>query len=338
MNASQVLHRVPPKVGESILGYLIRSAERNSLGGPREILSTLDLPQDGAIDWCHIPRLTEYLRCLPDELVQLGGIRETRGGLSSIWHFGESTCSAERFVRSRCEPVCPQCLAEHDFVRSCWGISLYTACAAHGARLVTMCDACKRPILSRRSRVAFCACGRDLRRLLPDRAETNETLVSAQIDRALEGETYQFSPPNTAIAVDRLSLLSLDGLLSTVWLLGQVLPALEQSRSVNGRLKPEFDTSSKICDAAIQTLSDWPTSFLAQLETVGSRPNPPGYSTSSRKWFAPLVRFFSESEQSSEMNFMKKAFEFALRQQYLKERKTGGVWASYQQREFDFDC
>ena len=332
----RVLFRVAPKVNESLWGFLIRVAENNGLDGPREILQTLLGSEDASASWEDVAAIAEYCRCLPDEICQLGGIPRVVDPGRFEWRFASHVISHERFIRAVTRPVCPQCLQESPHLRATWEISLYTACSKHGAALIDKCDACGKSLKKRRSRLAECSCGRDLRGLCAVKPEPSEMLVSAMIDEKFGGGDPGYVPNEYAPTVDKLSSLSLDGLLDTVWLLGCVVPALARSGVVNGRLKPDLQRATEISCCAMQTLSDWPRRFLDQLEVIGSRPNPPGYSSSAWRWFAPLLRFFDESGDREDVQFVRMAFEYALREHGRANGRISMQRVRNHQREFDF--
>lgn len=113
-------------------------------------------------------RLIETLLGLPyNELHKLALLRSSRLFLGSMVAVHRNGIDIPlSFIRYSADhgaetmPVCPQCLAEHTYIRQAWHLKPVTACAKHGCELIHHCPKCQSKInyLDNES-IAHCPCG-----------------------------------------------------------------------------------------------------------------------------------------------------------------------------------
>lgn len=155
-----------PKADESPLGYYRRLSATNALTSWKELAVMAEVSPSrtgllGVPD--HIATMLNMPREWTDRLAQLE--QELRA-LRSLHRSGR-------------DAVCPQCLAEHMYLRVGWEHAYVTACTRHRVRLVDRCSGCGSPLDLLREHIAQCGCGHELVSLPREQATDAELWLSA---------------------------------------------------------------------------------------------------------------------------------------------------------------
>ncbi len=261
--------RTPPLLGESLRGYLIRSATMNGLAGINGLTTSVVGRPIATFTPRLAIKLADYCRCDVPEFFQLSGIEYRDINGACLWQIGGHSITKGHFIRSTHQPLCPLCLQESPYLRNSWEVSLYTACSHHQSWLLDKCPQCSRRITIIRTVVDRCNCGFPFREAIPERADANNLLVSTLIDAHLQdGQSVLANRPwpLELTMVEHLSAMSLDTFLKVLWFFGHSLPGKENGGVGRGRGRPGINSSMELIKAAISTLSAWPYRFRKLLE------------------------------------------------------------------------
>lgn len=167
---SGLLATFAPEADEGPQGYFRRLAMNNGFRNWRGLLSTAGLNPSVNALWKNAHQLEHVL------------------GLEKIWldklldKSGESFGLNDPFFRrAECEPVCPACLGEGDYLRHHWSHGYVTACPRHVCALIDACPECHAALDNSRTSISLCNCGYDLRFSVAPVANESEVWVSARI-------------------------------------------------------------------------------------------------------------------------------------------------------------
>lgn len=167
---TSLLVKFPPHADESPSGYLKRLANENGLGSWHGLVRTAGLnPSINAI-WKNTKELTSVF------------------GLDSSWLStlfdpakSDSNLNDPFFHRMEREPICPECIAESEYLRHAWANCFVTACSSHKCRLTDECTECHTPLDGYRHGIAICNCGFDLRYQKTQKVSPAEIWLSARL-------------------------------------------------------------------------------------------------------------------------------------------------------------
>ncbi|MBS4049373.1 MAG: TniQ family protein [Alphaproteobacteria bacterium] len=150
---------VTPIVGESLLGLLLRLAERNGVHDPVAFLvecgGTHTTVSSLALSDSDISRLNA-LCGIPEGTLEPLAYRPIGKGLLNF--FGTGLRCEDLALQHR--RFCPACSAESAHHRAIWDLTISTACLRHGLALQDTCRFCSRPADWSFGSVALCPCGK----------------------------------------------------------------------------------------------------------------------------------------------------------------------------------
>lgn len=159
-----------PVDDESPHGYFRRLAMQNGFSSWRAVLSTAGLNPSMNAMWKNAKQLertlgldAKWLAKLLDQATQTSGL------------------NAPYFLRAECEPLCPKCLVEDEYLRHAWSHCFVTACPMHSCALLDICPECATQLDNFRQSIAICNCGFDLRFAKTHAASPNEIWLSARL-------------------------------------------------------------------------------------------------------------------------------------------------------------
>jgi hypothetical protein len=152
---------VPARPGESLLGFLLRLAERNHVRDPIAFVVDSDLPYSvteaiafRASDLTLLARRAGVKRRYLEEMAYW----PTAPGLVNF--MGRELRREDVTVQHR--RYCPKCLKSAPYHRAVWDLSVSTACIEHRVRLRDACS-CGERLTWQFGTPSFCRCGNDLR-------------------------------------------------------------------------------------------------------------------------------------------------------------------------------
>lgn len=223
---------LPPLLGESFLGFLMRLAEANGYAGVTELLSstlTFMQPATGRSP----SRAALEIRSQPDLLSLVGRIAV--GLASSTSQYAIQLLADDALFIEGCRvdfdawlgdyaQVCPQCLREHGFARDSWDLAAVAVCSKHHSALLDICGQCGKRLDWRRASLLSCGyCGADLRAMTTesvggsDGAASEDFEALAPFRLRLSDETDVVSLWDTAFRVLKSLALEIQHFKDEEW-------------------------------------------------------------------------------------------------------------------------
>ena len=211
-----------PHIGESGHGFLLRMAERNGIR-LHEFFAILTLNRRRRFKPEDAPALARLFDCGASDIVPLF---VTSGyGQYCVRRFNFYGYQVTRFyfLDQKHPKVCPRCLAEFGYANAIWDLSLFLWCPVHECALIDRCPACDRELSWFRPGIATCTCGGDLKSCIDRSALPWSAMALAVVlSRAMNdgcGQNLKY-PAEYKATISVLSVLSLDGVMRLIWVLG----------------------------------------------------------------------------------------------------------------------
>lgn len=168
MDDGQVVRPLPlrcaPHADESVSGFILRLAHRNSLDVPGAIVTASGIRR--------LPELfptAEQLATLASlagvELGDLEGMAASRIPVST--RKKASRLKGIRVPRNWLTTqrrACPECLTGSPYHRLIWDVVHVRACSIHSCELIHTCGECRKPLSWGRADLTRCSCGHDISR------------------------------------------------------------------------------------------------------------------------------------------------------------------------------
>lgn len=259
---AELLTRTPdPLPNESILGYVLRVAERNGYDSPWHVFRLAGYKQGQMrTAGLRVEGLAQILGKDPVLLarhayVGIGVDGKPLYQVSGVPVARSQLLSPLRLMRPH---VCVDCIEEHHATDACWELSAFVACPAHGHMLLKECPSCKRPLSWYRPGLLTCACGASLRNAQTEIAPPALLGLMAVLQRKVRGQSKPLDVELQAgMPVEDLENLDLRTLL-------HVYAVLE-------RLNTTALHTTVPIPAAAEVFGNWPIGFHGYLHRMGSR-------------------------------------------------------------------
>lgn len=311
LSAYRLIHRVEPFRHEDVIGFLMRVAERNHAGGPADLLSQITGSPNNSIQTRDLPKLAHYCRNTIDEVAQLSGVVQIMHGNAQAWHVAGEWVTKSSFVAVRRAKICPRCLLANTYIRGQWCLTLCTACAEHGVRLVSRCPACQRTLKWNRRRVGYCGCGFNLGNAPVVRCTDSEALMARLIfDRANEQVTLLgISSSLPVIQIEFLARLSLEGILKTIWFLGHCIGDMGFYGTGHGKSQPAIDTAARMIERAFELMNAWPDRLSEHLLALAQRTPSKSSASILDRLLGPAQHYVQEEMNTTELAGVKATYE-----------------------------
>ncbi|TYO61770.1 hypothetical protein FXV83_36315 [Bradyrhizobium hipponense] len=264
-STARLVMRSTPRLGESLLGFLLRVSDVNCCTGVPALLRLANLPRTFLTRPCVLKDLASIL----GGAISLNELEERvywRAAPKKGIKFVRATVSTVdvNFTHPR---VCPACLEEEGIVRQVWDLRVVTACWRHGFYLVDHCSQCGSRLTWRRKRLLQCDCGSELRRQSRDPAPEEVVAFTLLLETQLVNGTNWIDP-------FPLPLRTLGAICRAIWWFGAELASLERAQPL-AISKPRVLVSAKIVERGIECLERWPRSIeelLSQKHLAESNP------------------------------------------------------------------
>lgn len=309
-----LVRRVPPKVNESLVGYLMRAAEANRLRSRESILQSFIGTATRPPGLREVERLAEFTRCSVSEIAQLFGFEARLEGNSRCWRIGSEWITKRSFVSSRTLACCPDCLKSDPYLPGTWELSFYRTCAVHRAGLVHHCPGCGKPLRWTRRGVCICSCGFDLRRAECQPGSDSSWMLAQIIEHRLYPDFELTVPPAMpAHMVERLAGLTLDGLFKTIWFLGHCVAEFDVCAVGHGRSQLKGEHADRVIENAFSLMADWPQSLAERLAVIAARPKGNTKASFYRNVLGPVANYMDEEIVGDELAFLRSTYEFHIR-------------------------
>lgn len=306
--------RVPPKVNESLVGYLMRAAEANHLRSRESILQSFIGTATRPPGRHEIDRLAEFTRCSESEISQLFGFETRREENSPCWRIGPEWITKRNFVSSRTLACCPDCLKSDLYLPGTWELSFYRTCAVHQTTLVYQCPGCGKPLRWTRRGVSLCSCGFDFRGAQPQLGSESSWMLAQLIEHRLY-PGFELTVPSSipVYLVERLAGLTLDGLFKTVWFLGHCVAEYDACVVGHGRIQLKGEHADRVIENAFSLLSDWPQSLAERLAVIAAQPKGTKKASFYKNALGPVATYMDEEIVGAELAFLRSTYEFHIR-------------------------
>lgn len=166
---SGLIDLFPPEQDEGPVGYFRRLAMRNGYAGWRGLVRSAGANPTLNALWKNREQLMLSLSI------------EASWFASVLPKAQQDSLHDPFFIRTKSEPVCPECLSKYEYLRHAWSHCLVVACPVHRCRLIDQCPSCNSPLENSRNGIALCDCGYDLRYGKAPVASPIECWVSARL-------------------------------------------------------------------------------------------------------------------------------------------------------------
>lgn len=333
----RLIHRVVPNIHEDAVGFLIRVAERNHISGPNAVLANITEGRHLSIDTANLPRMAHYCRNYVEELLHLSGVEQHLSDGSRAWQVNGEWVSKSSFISARNVRVCSLCLQKQSYIRGTWSLSFYTACAQHGVRMLEQCPGCGRPLRWDRRRVSYCGCNYDFSAAPVTPVSGPSALMAQLIARRSSPSIVLQSKCIRVCEIEKLALLSLDGLCKTIWFLGHCIGELHQYGTGHGRLQPTIMEAETIMARAVDVLGDWPEGLGERLRALTQRSPSNSSSALLDRLLGPVQHYLNEELQAEELVFVRTAYEQHIRMLWRTFGRRHQLRNAGRQYELDFD-
>lgn len=290
--------RAAPVAGETILGFLVRLAERNgvhmglpfarSLGIP---FATLTMAATREFD---LASLASASRIPRSTLLAM----TYRSGQGRPLLFRGRPISRRALIFAR-RSFCPACLAEKPYHHDTWDLALSTACLRHGTLLSNKCHACGLTTGWRDSSIGTCRCGFDLSRS-PMRPIPDDALAAISEVHALFGADDVFDDLHSAPWPGVLRSLGAEEASSLMFHLGWY--ASGRSGIPRSLADPAFlDAVPSILGVGYRIGLDWPGAFHEFLSRHAVQAPAEGR-YGARKAFGPVLEWATSLDKESPLS------------------------------------
>lgn len=283
-----LLFNPEPYQGESVRGFLLRTAEANVL------------------------ERSSWLKNIPSEVerIQLM-IGPVLRGRAPDWLQDRSviekrSSTYQRLAGVRC---CPDCLAEHRYWRFEWEHVLYVVCHRHRRRMHDRCPSCMSKLKWERSELMRCSCGAAICDWRPAPVARDEEVelchhVAAALANEHGGMTGEIRGDFYPLLAS-LSLRDLEVLIVTFGAYGERMGNIERC----GPCKvAEIDDAHKLVRVAAHMLVNWPQRFNGVLREIGGYDEPDAQARESSRDFQNFVRAIRNRFNTAGLAFVVAAY------------------------------
>lgn len=253
----ELLLRTPdPFPHESLLGFVLRTAEENGYDSPWHLLALAGLNQAQMRSAAFpVDRLAAVLGKDASTLQAIAYHGQLPDGQREYRLLGHALGRGlnHRPLRLTKPAVCMQCIEEDGYAHACWDLSAFTACPRHHCALVDNCSGCGAGLSWFRPGLLTCRCGARLASTSGAAADPATVALMAVLQAKVRGESMVGLNNSSGLPLEWLSTVPLGTLLRLLQTLAK------------------FDTDAGDDPAsAAEILADWPNGFHAYLRRVGA--------------------------------------------------------------------
>lgn len=288
-----------PQLGESVLGFILRTSAQNGFLSPNKMLRYAGMTENEIRS--ARPPLDKLARLYGRSEVALRslGLDATEAGYNArqIPILGHSIHSM--FTRCKHAGLCIECVRNHGFIEAYQELKYAVACPQHGVKTLYQCPTCQQSLDWQRPDLNRCRCGADLGMVKPEIvADENlialvEVLRNKLLNLPLNTKTLN----SLGFAIEGLQGMSLNTLLSVIYRFG--LFNIETASP-----NPEWDA---VATTAL-VLSNWPHQFheyLAEVHAPKAKHEVSGLRGQYKRFYES---FFKNIEDSESLRFIRDAF------------------------------
>lgn len=286
-----LLVRPVPVTGESSQAFVLRVTEANAIGSPLRLCAL----EDGR----------SYLSG------QVSGLRGPVMGMRQLSAL-DSGGLALRYWNTRQPRFCPKCLAERAIWPSLWQLCFYVTCHIHRVRMVEVCAGCGGRLRWNRGSLTHCRCGMDIT------AAGTEPDLGACLKASADIAAAWCDGRDGGLR--KVRERRIEGFLHRIWLLGGYRLGTTRRAQKLSNLHC-VDEASRVVEAAMDALSDWPRGFFSLLDQTSRRYGRPSSPRLTDR-FGGLYKEIFAPERRKAFEDLREGFE-----QYVRQRWPGQLAA-----------
>ena len=262
-NNIRLLRRSSPMVGESILGYLSRTALANGIDKPSTLLELCQLDFSLPYRAANVAELTHILGTHAEEVLY-----RCYWPSAAFNRYSFLGIPVKKWMINLRRPrVCPQCLCECRIHLAIWDLAVVACCPTHGVKLMDHCPECGQDFDWVHTAIGHCVhCGYDCRHAVAKSAPEPALALTSYIQQLTNDSPAPNEPGNYSFPA--LRELGLSPTIELIMFLGA--HALGRGLGSGSWMSARLSASGmvRLVSAAAQVLGDWPKRFFLLLEAV----------------------------------------------------------------------
>lgn len=299
-----------PYKGESLPGFILRTAELNGYDSPNQMLNYAGLDENEMRSARpSLEKLAPLFGKTIDEFLtfKLDRLSKSKGRYVEV--MGHDIFSI--FTSCKHSRLCLECIRECGYVEGFFELKYAVACPKHRIKTIKNCNICHKPLKWHRLGLSKCGCGAELNRSSQDAVEDHSVIVLLDVlYRKLMGTPLNHkSMTACGFPSKALEQMSVQTLLSIIYRFG-----LFNSKS-NAE---DTDDEMRAIETTAKVFTNWPSQFHEYLDKIHG-PNVNFEFIGLRAQFRSFYEsFFKNIEHGQEMIFMREAF-FSFGEKYWKK-------------------
>lgn len=299
-----------PYKGESLPGFILRTAELNGYDSPNQMLNYAGLDENEMRSARPpLEKLAPLFGKTIDEFLtfKLDRLSKSKGRYVEV--MGHDIFSI--FTSCKNSRLCLECIREYGCVEGFFELKYAVACPKHRIKTIKNCNVCHKPLKWHRLGLSRCDCGAELNRSSQDAIE--DPAVIALLDvlycKLMGAPLNHKSMIACGFPSKALEQMSVQTLLSIIYRFGLF-------NSKDNAEDP--DDEIRAVEITAKVFTNWPTQFHEYLDKIHG-PNVNFEFIGLRAQFRSFYEsFFKNIEHSQEMIFMREAF-ISFGQKYWKK-------------------
>jgi hypothetical protein len=332
---------------ESLMGFLLRTAEMNVYQSPFALLGLSGLSESQTRN---IRPSIEIVASLygrpPEEFLEIDNNIPGNSSRSKGWKLiGKEVPSI--YINAKRPRICPECIQEKGYINQFWYLLHSIGCPHHARIAIDSCPNCGKKLSWCRPGLLTCACGHDLANERGENIEDPAILTMLRLLDAMMRGNISSNPDlnKHGFPLQDLESMSLSTLIGIIYRLQPKKPTRrskhkETTHTENNNSQLALTEGLKI---AYSMLSRWPHGLYDHLENLPAhKVNIESYSV-LRQFQSFYLSFFKSRLPDSEIAFLHKGFvsfgderwkgnafvDIRLAQRAKTERRSGGIaWLS----------
>jgi hypothetical protein len=332
---------------ESLMGFLLRTAEMNVYQSPFALLGLSGLSESQTRN---IRPSIEIVASLygrpPEEFLEIDNNIPGNSSRSKGWKLiGKEVPSI--YINAKRPRICPECIQEKGYINQFWYLLHSIGCPHHARIAIDTCPNCEKKLSWCRPGLLTCACGHDLTNERGEAIKDPAVLTMLQLlDAMLRGDLSSHPELRKhGFPLQDLKSMSLSTLIGIIY---RLQPKKPNSRSKHKETTHIDKNNSLLAlteglKIAYSMLSRWPQGLYDYLENLpANKVNTESYSILSQfKTF--YLPFFKSGLPESEVAFLHRGFvlfgeerwkgngfvDIRIAKRAKTERQSGGIaWLS----------
>lgn len=292
-----------PVKGESLPGFILRTAELNGYDSPMKLLHYVGMDDNEARSARpSLDKLAGLYGKSVSELKTTG--LDSADGQQKGRHLQVMGHSIPfMFTRSKHAGVCLECVEENGYIDGFHELKYAVACPKHQIRTINTCSSCQQLLSWHRMGLTRCSCGADISQIAPEKLTdaAMSALLGILYAKLMRQPLNQAQIEGCGFPLMAIEQMSIQTLLSMIYRFG-----LFNNKHNNSGT--EDDTDWIAVKTTAEVLSDWPHRFHDYLEQVHAPSANLKVSGLRGQFNSFYESFFKNIAQDHELQFMREAF------------------------------